>query len=52
MDEFLIEGFGTVTGPPTLNSILRKIEAAVEGKLLLELSPGEARVLCDYIEAF
>ena len=43
---------GVVTPPPELSTILLKVSAAAEGKYFLELSPGEARVLLNFIEAF
>lgn len=44
-----VEMTGVVIPPPDLDSILLKVSAAAEGKLSLELSPGEARVLHNFL---
>lgn len=44
-----IEMVGTVTPPPTITSILDRLADAVKVKATVELSPGEVRVLSDYL---
>lgn len=51
-DDMKIEGFGSISPPPDLSTILQKLAAAAEGKLSLELTPNESRVLHNFVEGF
>lgn len=50
-DDFKVEAYGVVTGPPDLASVLEKIRTAAQLKYWLELSPAELRVLVDLIDS-
>lgn len=50
-DEFVIEAYGEVSGPPDLGSVLEKIRTAAQFKQWLELSPAELRVLVNLIDS-
>lgn len=49
-EDFKVEMHGTVTPPSSIESIFDRIATAVVNKLELVLSPGEVRVLSDYLE--
>lgn len=49
-DEFVIEAYGAVGGPPDLASVLQKIREAAQFKYWLELSPAELRVLVELFD--
>lgn len=49
-DEFVIEAYGEIVGPPTLESVLDKIRTSCQFKQWLELSPAELRVLIDHLD--
>lgn len=51
-DDFKIELIGEVTPPPLLVEILARIAAAADQKCELLLSPGETRVLTNYLSTF
>lgn len=50
-DEFVIEAYGEIIGPPVLASVLGKIREAARFKWWLELSPAELRVLVNLIDS-
>lgn len=51
LPKVIVKMEGTVTAPPTLEAIQKRLEAAYLAKQPVELTPGEARVLADHLEA-
>lgn len=49
-EDFKVEAYGEVTGPPLLADILEKIRLSAQFKQWLELSPAELRVLLSLID--
>lgn len=49
-DDFVVELTGTVVNPPSVAEILTNLRTALETKQPYQLSPGEVRVLADYLE--
>jgi hypothetical protein len=49
-DDVKMQMEGAVTPPPDLNLILARIGTAALNKKTITLTPGEARILTDYLK--
>jgi hypothetical protein len=48
-EDFTVEAFGEVTGPPEVQSILDRVRIAAAAKSELTLTAAECRVLHDFL---